>query len=164
MSSLNEKEFHQNVMSAMECWMEAISKVQARRKEEITNATNRHRSGAPRNHDERGMLYNREHYISYPILLTEYSYIFLFGCFRCDCSRSSYCWAFFRMSQGTYCSLVCSSSFVEGRLYPTWRHVKESWDSCSRERSTERASTAAGCPSHGYQQTSTCKSISACWR
>ena len=55
MEGLNEKLFHANIHSAMDGWLDSVRKVQARRKEEIINATNRHRSGAPRNHDERGM-------------------------------------------------------------------------------------------------------------
>ena len=54
MEELNEKVFHPNIHSAMDGWLDSTRKVQARRKEEIINATNRHRSGAPRNHDERG--------------------------------------------------------------------------------------------------------------
>lgn len=54
MEGLNEKTFHANIHSAMDAWLDSVRKVQARRKEEIINATNRHRSGAPRNHDERG--------------------------------------------------------------------------------------------------------------
>ena len=34
--------------------MEGIRKVQARRKEEIVNATNRHRNGGPRFQEEKG--------------------------------------------------------------------------------------------------------------
>lgn len=54
MEDLNGKTFHPNIHSAMDGWLDSVRKVQARRKEEIINATNRHRSGAPRNHDERG--------------------------------------------------------------------------------------------------------------
>lgn len=64
MEGLNEKTFHANIHSAMDGWLDSVRKVQARRKEEIINATNRHRSGAPRNHDERGTSQcNRLYYI-----------------------------------------------------------------------------------------------------
>ncbi|XP_067928911.1 uncharacterized protein [Watersipora subatra] len=56
MESLNEKPFHPNIHSALDGWLDSTRKVQARRKEEIVNATNRHRSGAPRNHDERDVI------------------------------------------------------------------------------------------------------------
>ena len=46
---------HANIHSNMETWMEAIRKVQARRKEEIINATNRHRNG-PRHQEDKGQL------------------------------------------------------------------------------------------------------------
>ena len=46
---------HANVYSAMELWMEGIRKVQARRKEEIVNATNRQRNGGPRHLEEKGL-------------------------------------------------------------------------------------------------------------
>lgn len=53
MAALNECEFHPHILSAMASWLDGIRNVQVKRKEEITNATNRHRSGT-RNHDERG--------------------------------------------------------------------------------------------------------------
>ena len=45
MEKLRNENLHANIHSAMETWMEGIRKVQARRKEEIVNATNRHRNG-----------------------------------------------------------------------------------------------------------------------
>ncbi|KAF6040051.1 hypothetical protein EB796_001620 [Bugula neritina] len=56
MESLNGKVFHANIHSSVHSWLDSIRKVCARRKEEITNATNRHRSGTPRNHDERDVI------------------------------------------------------------------------------------------------------------
>ena len=45
---------HANIHAAMDAWMEGIRKVQARRKEEIANAANRHRTGTPRFQEEKG--------------------------------------------------------------------------------------------------------------
>ena len=58
MEKLRNENLHANIHSAMETWMEGIRKVQARRKEEIVNATNRHRNGGPRFQEEKG---NFEH-------------------------------------------------------------------------------------------------------
>ena len=55
MEKLRGEDLHANVHSAMELWMEGIRKVQARRKEEIVNATNRQRNGGPRHLEEKGM-------------------------------------------------------------------------------------------------------------
>ena len=54
MEKLRNENLHANIHSAMETWMEGIRKVQARRKEEIVNATNRHRNGGPRFQEEKG--------------------------------------------------------------------------------------------------------------
>ena len=54
MEKLRGEDLHANVHSAMELWMEGIRKVQARRKEEIVNATNRQRNGGPRHLEEKG--------------------------------------------------------------------------------------------------------------
>ena len=54
MEKLRGDDLHANVHSAMEQWMEGIRKVQARRKEEIVNATNRQRNGGPRHLEEKG--------------------------------------------------------------------------------------------------------------
>ena len=56
MEKLRNENLHANIHSAMETWMEGIRKVQARRKEEIVNATNRHRNGGPRFQEEKGNL------------------------------------------------------------------------------------------------------------
>lgn len=56
MEKLRNESLHANIHSAMETWMEGIRKVQARRKEEIVNATNRHRNGGPRFQEEKGKL------------------------------------------------------------------------------------------------------------
>lgn len=55
MERLREMNIHPSVHSALERWLEAIRKVQARRKEEIVNAANRHRNGGPRNDGEKGV-------------------------------------------------------------------------------------------------------------
>lgn len=54
MEKLRNEPLHANIHSAMEMWMEGIRKVQARRKEEIVNATNRQRNGGPRHLEEKG--------------------------------------------------------------------------------------------------------------
>jgi hypothetical protein len=54
MERLRDESLHSNIHSAMERWIEGIRKVQARRKEEIVNATNRHRNGGPRYQEEKG--------------------------------------------------------------------------------------------------------------
>lgn len=54
MEKLRDLNIHPNIHSALERWLEGIRKVQARRKEEIVNAANRHRNGGSRNHDEKG--------------------------------------------------------------------------------------------------------------
>lgn len=50
---------HANIHSAMDMWLEGIRKVQTRRKEEIVNATNRHRNGGPRYQEEKGRWQHR---------------------------------------------------------------------------------------------------------
>ncbi|XP_069119556.1 uncharacterized protein [Argopecten irradians] len=47
---------HPNIHSALERWLEGVRKVQARRKEEIVNATNRNRNGGPRHQDDKDVL------------------------------------------------------------------------------------------------------------
>ena len=54
MEKLRGEVLHANIYSAMDMWMEGIRKVQARRKEEIVNATNRHRNGGARQQEEKG--------------------------------------------------------------------------------------------------------------
>ncbi|XP_074653544.1 uncharacterized protein LOC141907706 [Tubulanus polymorphus] len=56
MESLRDASLHANIHSSMERWIEGIRKVQARRKEEIVNATNRHRNGGPKQHDDKDVL------------------------------------------------------------------------------------------------------------
>lgn len=56
MKRLRGEPLHANVSSAMGTWMLGIRKVQARRKEEIANAANRHRSGGPRLQEEKDVL------------------------------------------------------------------------------------------------------------
>ncbi|XP_052804092.1 meiosis-specific coiled-coil domain-containing protein MEIOC-like isoform X2 [Mya arenaria] len=53
MERLRELNIHPSVHSALERWLEGIRKVQARRKEEIVNAANRHRNGSTRNDNEK---------------------------------------------------------------------------------------------------------------
>ena len=54
MEKLRDFAIHPSIHSSLERWLEAIRKVQARRKEEIVNAANRHKNGGPRHHDEKG--------------------------------------------------------------------------------------------------------------
>ncbi|KAL4228789.1 hypothetical protein ACF0H5_011829 [Mactra antiquata] len=56
MEKLREMNIHPSIHSSLERWLEGIRKVQARRKEEIVNAANRHRNGGPRQHDEKDIL------------------------------------------------------------------------------------------------------------
>ncbi|ELU02137.1 hypothetical protein CAPTEDRAFT_172802 [Capitella teleta] len=56
MKRLRGDALHANVHAAMDGWMEGIRKVQARRKEEIANAANRHRNGGPRFQEEKDVL------------------------------------------------------------------------------------------------------------
>ncbi|XP_052091382.1 uncharacterized protein LOC127728199 [Mytilus californianus] len=56
MERLRNITVHPNIHSAMERWLEGIRKVQARRKEEIVNATNRHRNGGPRHQEDKDVL------------------------------------------------------------------------------------------------------------
>ncbi len=56
MEKLRGDSLSSNIHSAMEMWMEGIRKVQARRKEEIVNAANRHRNGGPRHQEDKGRL------------------------------------------------------------------------------------------------------------
>lgn len=56
MEKLQEMNIHPSIHSSLERWLEGIRKVQARRKEEIVNAANRHRNGGPRQHDEKDIL------------------------------------------------------------------------------------------------------------
>lgn len=57
MEKLRNLNLHPNIHSALERWLEGIRKVQARRKEEIVNATNRHRNGGARHQDDKGECY-----------------------------------------------------------------------------------------------------------
>ncbi|XP_060566451.1 uncharacterized protein LOC132725266 isoform X2 [Ruditapes philippinarum] len=56
MEKLRDMNIHPSIHSSLERWLEAIRKVQARRKEEIVNSANRHRNGGPRQHDEKDIL------------------------------------------------------------------------------------------------------------
>ena len=55
MEKLRDFVVHPSIHSSLERWLEGIRKVQARRKEEIVNAANRHKNGGPRQHDEKGL-------------------------------------------------------------------------------------------------------------
>lgn len=54
MEKLRDMNVHANVQSCLDKWLEGIRKVQARRKEEIVNAANRHRAGIPRQQEDKG--------------------------------------------------------------------------------------------------------------
>lgn len=56
MEKLRGEPVQSNIHSALDMWMEGIRKVQARRKEEIINATNRHRNGGPRYQEDKGIV------------------------------------------------------------------------------------------------------------
>lgn len=56
MEKLRGMNIHPSIHSSLERWLEGIRKVQARRKEEIVNAANRHRNGGPRQHDEKDIV------------------------------------------------------------------------------------------------------------
>ncbi|KAK6182917.1 hypothetical protein SNE40_010492 [Patella caerulea] len=56
MQRLRSITIHPNVQSCLEKWLEGIRKVQARRKEEIVNAANRHRAGVPRQQEDKDVL------------------------------------------------------------------------------------------------------------
>ncbi|KAK3105433.1 hypothetical protein FSP39_025152 [Pinctada imbricata] len=53
MEKLRNFTLHPNIHSSLERWLEGIRKVQARRKEEIINATNRQRNGGPRHQEDK---------------------------------------------------------------------------------------------------------------
>ncbi|XP_070536837.1 meiosis-specific coiled-coil domain-containing protein MEIOC-like isoform X2 [Ptychodera flava] len=55
-SWLIKDNLHPNIGVAMDKWLEGIRKVQARRKEEIVNATNRHRHGGAKYQEDRDVL------------------------------------------------------------------------------------------------------------
>lgn len=54
MEKLRDFVLHPHIHSALERWLEGIRKVQARRKEEIVNATNRHRNVGNRHQEDKG--------------------------------------------------------------------------------------------------------------
>lgn len=54
MEKLHDFVLHPHIHSALERWLEGIRKVQARRKEEIVNATNRHRNVGNRHQEDKG--------------------------------------------------------------------------------------------------------------
>lgn len=56
MEQLRGAEVHCNIHYAMEKWLEAIRYVQARRRDEIVNATNRHRTGPNRVQEEKDVM------------------------------------------------------------------------------------------------------------
>ncbi|ESO90180.1 hypothetical protein LOTGIDRAFT_86154, partial [Lottia gigantea] len=56
MQRLRSITIHPNIQSSLEKWLEGIRKVQARRKEEIVNAANRHRAGIPRQQEDKDVL------------------------------------------------------------------------------------------------------------
>ncbi|XP_022323204.2 uncharacterized protein LOC111124544 isoform X2 [Crassostrea virginica] len=56
MEKLRNFVLHPHIHSALERWLEGIRKVQARRKEEIVNATNRHRNVGHRHQEDKDVL------------------------------------------------------------------------------------------------------------
>lgn len=56
MEKLRDFVLHPHIHSALERWLEGIRKVQARRKEEIVNATNRHRNVGNRHQEDKDVL------------------------------------------------------------------------------------------------------------
>ncbi|KAL8616473.1 hypothetical protein ACOMHN_041076 [Nucella lapillus] len=56
MEKLRDITVHANIQSCLDKWLEGIRKVQARRKEEIVNAANRHRAGIPRQQEDKDVL------------------------------------------------------------------------------------------------------------
>lgn len=55
MERLRNAPLHRNVHTSMTEWMDGIKNVEARRKDEITNAQNRHRTGGqPSNQQDKG--------------------------------------------------------------------------------------------------------------
>nr|QKY64626.1 CLOCK [Haliotis discus hannai] len=56
MEKLRTISIHPNVHSSLDKWLEGIRKVQARRKEEIVNAANRHRAGVSRHQEDKDVL------------------------------------------------------------------------------------------------------------
>ncbi|XP_038654424.1 meiosis-specific coiled-coil domain-containing protein MEIOC-like isoform X1 [Scyliorhinus canicula] len=56
MERLRSSPVHANISSTLNCHLEAIHVTQARRKDEIINATNRQRQGAPRYNDDKDVL------------------------------------------------------------------------------------------------------------
>ncbi|XP_060681627.1 meiosis-specific coiled-coil domain-containing protein MEIOC-like isoform X2 [Hemiscyllium ocellatum] len=56
MERLQSSPIHANISSTLNCHLEAIHVTQARRKDEIINATNRQRQGAPRYNDDKDVL------------------------------------------------------------------------------------------------------------
>ncbi|XP_041371865.1 uncharacterized protein LOC121385306 isoform X2 [Gigantopelta aegis] len=56
MEKLRTITIHSNVHSSLEKWLKGIRKVQARRKEEIVNAANRHRAGMSRHQEDKDVL------------------------------------------------------------------------------------------------------------
>lgn len=69
MEKLRDFVLHPHIHSALERWLEGIRKVQARRKEEIVNATNRHRNVGNRHQEDKGT----------SGFLDQYSFIWLLG-------------------------------------------------------------------------------------
>lgn len=58
MERLRSSPLHANISTALDRHLEAIHVTQARRKDEIVNAANRQRQGAPRYQDDRGTIIN----------------------------------------------------------------------------------------------------------
>lgn len=55
MERLRSSPLHANISTALDKHLEVIHVVQSRRKDEIVNASNRQRQGAPRCQDDRGI-------------------------------------------------------------------------------------------------------------
>jgi len=55
MERLRSSPLHANISAALDKHLEVIHVVQSRRKDEIVNASNRQRQGAPRCQDDRGI-------------------------------------------------------------------------------------------------------------
>ena len=56
MEKLRNFVLHPHIHSALERWLEGIRKVQDLRKEEIVNATNRHRNEGHRHQEDKGII------------------------------------------------------------------------------------------------------------
>lgn len=84
MEKLRDFVLHPHIHSALERWLEGIRKVQARRKEEIVNATNRHRNVGNRHQEDKGT----SGLLSRSVFICIIS-IYLFGSWGCNDSLTS---------------------------------------------------------------------------